>query len=364
VLVLPNMRYTPGDQGGQGNAWEEEEDWLPMMDPYAVGGQDHHSTNEIIIPGGTGVPIWKGAQPWCWDCAGSHIRGARPEVHDQHLKSDDEDAICLVDEEGPANHTTEVALAALRAKRMENPPVKENVRAAFCSQCGHYREQWSLSMGCSCFRYCNECVSPLCDSCCCMAPGCTEPGPARRCKMDPQGTWEWCKECVDFCECTAKGKMKCTHPHCPEDCSCPRPPGRWLRLEDINRGSQPLCPGNHTWRQFRNSKNRRSDVKWHISDGIRTGTRTQAHPQVRPQAKGGPSQTEQPSPEGAANQSSERNDQLWAAIRMALANDEHGMPQTVEAMTREAEKLMAQGARLQPWEQRRREALERAVKDS
>jgi hypothetical protein len=39
------------------------------------------------------------------------------------------------------------------------------------------------------------------------------------------------------------------------------------------------------------------------------------------------------------------------------------MPQTEEAMTREAEKLMAQGAQLQPWEQRRREALERAVKE-
>jgi hypothetical protein len=364
VLVLPNMRYTPGDQGDQGTVWEEEEDWIPMIDPYALGGQDHHSTNDIIIPGGTTVPIWAGPQPWCWGCAGSHIRGARPEVHDQHLKSDDEDAIYLVNAEGPANHTIDEALALLRNKGMENPPVKEKVRAAFCSQCGYYREQWSLSMGCACFRRCNQCVAPLCDSCCCMAPGCTEPGPTRQCKVNPQGAWEWCKECVNFCECTAEGRMKCTHPHDPENCSCPRKLGRWLSLQDINQGNQPLCPGNHTWRKNRDSRNRHSDVKWTISEGIRPGTRTQNRPQVQPQEKGGPSQTGQQPPQESTNQSDERTDKLWAAIRRALASDEHGMPQSTEAMTREAEKLMLPGAQLQPWEQRRREALERAVKDS
>ena len=204
------------------------------------------------------------------------MRGTRPELEDLHLHSDDEEDIEQVDERDGPPYNTEAAQRELEKDGKEAPPRKNGIHASFCALCGHYREQWSASQGCECFRRCNTCTSKTCNSCVCRAP------PEEcYCEETPEGKRTWCDLCLETCNCTDKGERKCTHPGRPTECECPKGQGRWISLVEVNQGAASLCPEWHEWRKLPKSKNRKSNVTWHLSALARVKVMGLDHTQER-----------------------------------------------------------------------------------
>ena len=350
IMVIPNWRYNPGEgEGDPPRIWHEDIPWIPMVDPYAPTGQRHHASMEIFNPDNPrdgGIPVWQGPQEWCNYCAGSHIRGARNDVDDLHLKSDDEGEISKVNESDAPAHTLEEALRELTKSGKEAPPRRAGTAAAFCGQCGYYREQWSKAQGCECFRLCLTCKSRTCDRCICTAPrnecACVK-GPdgwvemccaagrgAFTCTVDIQGRRTWCDPCQDTCYCTCEGKYKCTHPGKPMECECPRKLRRWVSLTAVNAGEEPVCPPQHEWRRERKSRNRKSNVLWRFTELARSEVESPLSP---------------PQPNLQDHDEEEQENQKYqTAVHMALGHDEHGAQLSNAAVASLLTRLTEEGA--------------------